>query len=111
MKKRMKLFLLMALLLLPMMPLGAQQMKRVTGHILDKTTGKPIDLKQVAVMVYGFNTVAQAEDVKKQMDGEVWMRRENSLCGNMEDCSLRGGLFPSPDSFGTDSRDKWCRPS
>ena len=38
MKKGMKLFLLMALLLLPMMPLGAQQMKRVTGHILDKTT-------------------------------------------------------------------------
>ena len=70
MKKGMKLFLLMALLLLPMMPLGAQQMKRVTGHILDKTTGKPIDLKQVAVMVYGFNTVAQAEDVKKQMDGD-----------------------------------------
>ena len=70
MKKGMKLFLLMALLLLPMMPLGAQQMKRVTGHILDKTTGKPIDLKQVAVMVYGFNTVAQAEDVKEQMDGD-----------------------------------------
>ena len=38
MKKGMKLFLLMALLL-PMMPLGAQQMKRVTGHILDKTPG------------------------------------------------------------------------
>ena len=50
------------------LPLGAQEMKRVTGHIVDKTTGKPIDLKQVSVSVYGFNTVAQAEDVKKQMD-------------------------------------------
>lgn len=52
------------------LPLGAQEMKRVTGHIVDKTTGKPIDLKQVSVSVYGFNTVAQAEDVKKQMDGD-----------------------------------------
>lgn len=51
-------------------PLEAQEMKRVTGHIVDKTTGKPIDLKQVSVSVYGFNTVAQAEDVKKQMDGD-----------------------------------------
>lgn len=52
------------------LPLGAQEMKRVTGHIVDKTTGKPIDLKQVSVSVYGFNTVAQAEDVKRQMDGD-----------------------------------------
>ena len=52
------------------LPLGAQEMKRVTGHIVDKTTGKPIDLKQVSVSVYGFNTGAQAEDVKKQMDGD-----------------------------------------
>lgn len=59
----------MALQLLAL-PLGAQEMKRVTGHIVDKTTGKPIDLKQVSVSVYGFNTVAQAEDVKKQMDGD-----------------------------------------
>ena len=61
--------LLMALQLFAL-PLGAQEMKRVTGHIVDKTTGKPIDLKQVSVSVYGFNTVAQAEDVKKQMDGD-----------------------------------------
>ena len=61
--------LLMALQIFAL-PLGAQEMKRVTGHIVDKTTGKPIDLKQVSVSVYGFNTVAQAEDVKKQMDGD-----------------------------------------
>ncbi len=61
--------LLLALQLFAL-PLGAQEMKRVTGHIVDKTTGKPIDLKQVSVSVYGFNTVAQAEDVKKQMDGD-----------------------------------------
>lgn len=57
------------LLLLPLL-LGAQGMKRVTGHILDKTTGKPIDQKVVSVNVYGFNTVAQAEDVKRQMDSD-----------------------------------------
>lgn len=61
--------LLLALQLFAL-PLGAQEMKRVTGHIVDKTTEKPIDLKQVSVSVYGFNTVAQAEDVKKQMDGD-----------------------------------------
>lgn len=61
--------LLLALQLFAL-PLGAQEMKRVTGHIVDKTTGKPIDLKQVSVSVYGFNTVAQAEDVKEQMDGD-----------------------------------------
>lgn len=61
--------LLLALQLFAL-PLGAQEMKRVTGHIVDKTTGKPIDLKQVSVSVYGFNTIAQAEDVKKQMDGD-----------------------------------------
>lgn len=61
--------LLLALQLFAL-PLGAQEMKRVTGHIVDKTTGKPIDLKQVSVSVYGLNTVAQAEDVKKQMDGD-----------------------------------------
>lgn len=61
--------LLLALQLFAL-PLGAQEMKRVTGHIVDKTTGKPIDLKQVSVSVYGFNTVAQAEDVKKQMDDD-----------------------------------------
>lgn len=64
------LTILLLVLQLFALPLGAQEMKRVTGHIVDKTTGKPIDLKQVSVSVYGFNTVAQAEDVKKQMDGD-----------------------------------------
>ena len=67
MKKNWLICLLAALQLLPL-SLGAQEMKRVTGHILDKTTGKPIDQKIVSVQVYGFNTVAQAEDVKKKMD-------------------------------------------
>ena len=69
MKKNWLICLLFALQLLPL-SLGAQEMKRVTGHILDKTTGKPIDQKIVSVQVYGFNTVAQAEDVKKKMDGD-----------------------------------------
>ena len=67
MKRNLLICLLAALQLLPL-SLGAQEMKRVTGHILDKTTGKPIDQKIVSVQVYGFNTVAQAEDVKKKMD-------------------------------------------
>ncbi len=61
---------LMIMLHLLALPLGAQEMKRVTGHVLDKTTGRPIDQQQVSVQVYGFNTVAQAEDVKRQMDGD-----------------------------------------
>ena len=71
MKSKLTLSLLLAALcLLTLLPLGAQEMKRVTGHILDKTTGRPIDQQQVSVQVYGFNTVAQAEDVKRQMDGD-----------------------------------------
>lgn len=69
MKRKWFAYLLVALQLLPL-SLGAQEMKRVTGHILDKTTGKPIDQKLVSVQVYGFNTVAQAEDVKAKMDGD-----------------------------------------
>lgn len=48
--------------------LAAQDMKIVSGRVLDKTTGKPIDLGQVEVRILGFNTVAQARDVKKSMD-------------------------------------------
>ncbi len=62
--------LFVVFILLPLRT-GAQEMKIVTGHILDKTTGKPIDQTQVSVQVYGFNTVAQAEDVKRQMDGDA----------------------------------------
>ena len=50
MKRYLKIFLLLTLLFF-VLPLGAQEMKRVTGHILDKTSGKPIDLKQVSVNI------------------------------------------------------------
>ena len=59
-----------ALLLLPAM-LVAQDRKLVTGRILDKATDLPIDLTQVEVIIYSFNTVAEAQDVKKQMDEDV----------------------------------------
>ena len=64
-----KTFFISALLLLFLsVPLGAQQMKKVTGRVLDKKTGKPIDQQQFGVRIYGFNTVASAQDVKKLMD-------------------------------------------
>ncbi|MDY4481352.1 MAG: hypothetical protein SPE21_04095, partial [Candidatus Cryptobacteroides sp.] len=40
----------------------------VTGRVLDKTSGKPIDQQQFGIRIYGFNTVAAARDVKKLMD-------------------------------------------
>lgn len=49
----------------------AQEMKLVTGRVLDKTTGKPIDLSQVEVKILGFNTVAMAQDAKKIMEASV----------------------------------------
>ena len=60
--------------LLSFIPCHSQEIKRVSGRVLDKTTGKPIDLQQVVVNIYAFNTVAAAQDVKKQMDGD-----ENSI--------------------------------
>lgn len=59
-----------AILLSPAV-LAAQDRKLVTGRILDKATDKPIDLSQVEVAVYSFNTVAEAGDVKKQMDADA----------------------------------------
>ena len=62
------IYLLFALF--SILPCHSQELKRVTGHVLDKTTGRPIDQQQVAVVVYAFNTVAMAQDVKKQMDSD-----------------------------------------
>lgn len=62
--------ILAAAALLPSV-LVAQDRKLVTGRILDKATDLPIDLTQVEVVVYSFNTVAEAEDVKKQMDEDA----------------------------------------
>lgn len=47
-------------------PVVAQQIKVVSGRVLNKETKKPFDKE--AVFVYGFNTVAAAEDVKKHID-------------------------------------------
>ena len=64
------LIIFIAFLILPAM-VYAQDRKLVTGRILDKATDKPIDLSQVEVAVYSFNTVAEAGDVKKQMDADA----------------------------------------
>ncbi len=60
--------MLISFMLLLSLVLDAQEMKLVTGRVLDKTTGKPIDLEQVEVRILGYNTVATATDVRKIMD-------------------------------------------
>ena len=65
---RRHLFISIFLIVLSAVSLRAQQMKRVTGRVLDKTSGKPIDQQQFGIRIYGFNTVAAARDVKKLMD-------------------------------------------
>lgn len=65
---RRHLFISIFLILLSAVSLRAQQMKRVTGRVLDKTSGKPIDQQQFGIRIYGFNTVAAARDVKRLMD-------------------------------------------
>lgn len=65
---RRHLFISIFLIVLSAVSLRAQQMKRVTGRVLDKTSGKPIDQQQFGIRIYGFNTVAAAQDVKKLMD-------------------------------------------
>lgn len=49
----------------------AAQEKVVYGVIKDKATGKPIDLSQVEVIIYAFNTVAEAKDVMETMSSDV----------------------------------------
>lgn len=65
---RRHLFISIFLIVLSAVSLRAQQMKRVTGRVLDKTSGKPIDQQQFGIRIYGFNTVAAARDVKQLMD-------------------------------------------
>ena len=45
--------------------LDAQEIKTVTGKILNKTTGKPFDPQTVTI--YTFNTVGEAEDALRAM--------------------------------------------
>lgn len=52
-------------------PGAAAQEKLVYGVIKDKTTGKPVDLSQVELRVYAFNTVAEARDVMELMSSDV----------------------------------------
>ena len=66
-----RILTILTLLLLGSAALTAQDRKLVTGRILDMATDLPIDLSQVEVLVYSFNTVAEAEDVKKQMDEDA----------------------------------------
>ena len=66
-----RILTILTLLLLGSAALTAQDRKLVTGRILDMATDLPIDLSQVEVLVYSFNTIAEAEDVKKQMDEDA----------------------------------------
>lgn len=62
------ILLLFLFLYVPLMQLSAQQMKIVSGRVVDKLTNKPITTD--VVDVYSFNTVAQAEDAKKLFDAQ-----------------------------------------
>ena len=66
-----RILTILTLLLLGSAALTAQDRKLVTGRVLDMATDLPIDLSQVEVVVYSFNTIAEAEDVKKQMDEDA----------------------------------------
>ena len=68
---RQRLSILLFILLLLPVSLNAQQMKKVTGRVMDKTSGKPIDQEQFGIRIYAFNTVASAQDVKKLMDQDA----------------------------------------
>ena len=70
-----RILTILTLLLLGSAALTAQDRKLVTGRILDMATDLPIDLSQVEVVVYSFNTIAEAEDVKKQMLKAYWAKR------------------------------------
>lgn len=61
------LFLLFVYILC--LPVAAQQIKLVSGRIVDKETKKPFTSE--AVFIYAYNTVASAEDAKKNIDSQV----------------------------------------
>lgn len=49
---------------------SAQQIKTVSGRVLNKTTNKPFNVNDAAVEIYAFNTVAEAEDFKETLNTE-----------------------------------------
>jgi len=51
-------------------PGASAQEKLVHGVIRDKSTGRPVDLHSVAVSVFSFNTVAEAEDIMRIMKAD-----------------------------------------
>ena len=67
MKKSLVLFIFFSVLAtyFPSYVLDAQEIKTVTGKILNKTTGKPFDPQTVTI--YTFNTVGEAEDALRAM--------------------------------------------
>lgn len=50
------------------LPIAAQQIKVVSGRVIDKETKKPFTNE--AVFIYAYNTVAAAEDAKKNLDSQ-----------------------------------------
>ncbi len=50
------------------LPVAAQQIKVVSGRVVDKETKKPFTNE--AVFIYAYNTVAAAEDAKKNIDSQ-----------------------------------------
>jgi len=63
------LYIILVLLTLCSLAAAGQE-KLVHGIIRDKSTGRPVDLHSVAVSVFSFNTVAEAEDIMKIMKSD-----------------------------------------
>lgn len=49
---------------------SGQEIKTISGRIINKTTNKPFNVNDAAVEIYAFNTVAEAEDFKKVLSSE-----------------------------------------
>ena len=56
---------------------SAQDMKLVSGRIVNKNTKKPFG--QEAVFIYAFNTVAEAEDARKVIDSKNGFFESSSM--------------------------------
>ena len=67
--------------------LSAQDIKTVTGKIINTTTGRPFD--PVTVMIMAYNTVGEAEDCRASLQSGVGDRQR---CGRFSHFAVAGRL-------------------
>ena len=70
MKRVLLKYLLISLSLLAAFRAQAQDIKTVTGKIINTTTGRPFD--PVTVMIMAYNTVGEAEDCRASLQSGVF---------------------------------------